>query len=174
MQEDVSSVWDVQRQLLATITDMGESLDTLVNKDQPASPWVADERIADSVSSRTGTRGLSPLQEKDEEDEDCVGKGLQDLGQKMTTVKAFPSGVAGGSLFSEGHRAISNPQLPIFGGPNTSGDASTSKQAGKVPLGHRPDSPESGVSVGFAPAGLCVSQLNMNMPLVFTARGNKT
>ena len=33
MQEDLSSVQDVQRQLLATVTDMGESLDTLVNKD---------------------------------------------------------------------------------------------------------------------------------------------
>ena len=38
MQEDLSSVQDVQRQLLATVTDMGESLDTLVNRDQPVSP----------------------------------------------------------------------------------------------------------------------------------------
>ena len=38
MQEDVSTMQDVQHQLLATVTDMGESLDTLVNRDQPASP----------------------------------------------------------------------------------------------------------------------------------------
>ena len=91
------------------------------------------------MSSRTGAKGLSPLLEKDEEDEDWVGKGLPDLGQKTTTVKAFPSGGAGGSLFSEGHRIVSPPEMPIFGGSNTSGDASTSKQASKIPLGNRPD-----------------------------------
>ena len=107
--------------------------------------------------------------EKDEEDEDWVSKGLPDLGQKMTTMKTCPSGAAGGSLFSEGHRTVSPPKMPSFGGPNTSGDASTSKQAGKIPLGNRPDSPESGVNMGAAPAGLCVGQLKMDMPPVFTA-----
>ena len=72
MQEDLSTVQDVQRQLLATVTDMGESLDTLVNKDRPVSPPAADERVADSVSSRVSARGLSPLLEKDEEDDDWV------------------------------------------------------------------------------------------------------
>ena len=84
-------------------------------------------------------------------------------------MKAFPSGAVGGSLFSEGHRTVSPPKLPIFEGPNMSSDASTLKQAGKVPLGNRPDSPESGVSVGAAPTGLRVGQLKMDMPPVFIA-----
>ena len=50
-----------------------------------------------------------------------------------------------------------------------SGDASTSKQAGKIPLGNRPGSPESGNSMGVAPAGLHVGQFKMDMPPVFTA-----
>ena len=50
-----------------------------------------------------------------------------------------------------------------------SGDVSTSKQAGKIPLGNRPDSPESGVGMGAALAGLRVGQLKMDMPPVFTA-----
>ena len=45
----------------------------------------------------------------------------------MTTLKASPSRVFGGSMVSKGHRTISPPKIPIFGGPNTSGDASTSK-----------------------------------------------
>ena len=66
--------------------------------------------------------------------------------------------------------ALSRPQKCLsFGGPNTFGDASTSKQAGKIPLGNRPDSPKSGISVGAAPAGLRVGQLKMDMPPVFTA-----
>ena len=64
---------------MAIVTDMGESLDTLVNKDQPASPPKADDRVAHLVSLRIGARGLSPLLEKDEEDEDWVGKELPDL-----------------------------------------------------------------------------------------------
>ena len=50
-----------------------------------------------------------------------------------------------------------------------SGDVSTSKQAGKIPLGDRPDSPESGINVGATPARLSVGQLKMDMPPVFTA-----
>ena len=169
MQEDLSSVQDVQRQLLATVTDMGESLDTLVHRDQLASSSAAEDRVADSVSSRAGARELSPLLEKDEEDEDWVSKGLPNLGQEKTTIKAFPSGAVGGSLFSKGHHTISPPKVQIFRGPNTSGDASTLKQAGKVPLGNRADSPELGISVGAAPAGLYVGQLKMDMPPVFTA-----
>ena len=83
-------------------------------------------------------------------------------------MKAFPSGAASGSMFSEGHRTISPPKLQIFGGPDTFGNASTSKKAGKVPLRDRPDSPNSGISVGAAPAGLHVGQLKMDMPPVFT------
>ena len=80
MQDDLSSVQDVQCQLLAIVTNKGESLDTLVNRDQPVSPSAAEDRVADSVSSRAGARGLSPLLEKDEEDEDWVSKELPDLG----------------------------------------------------------------------------------------------
>ena len=36
-------------------------------------------------------------------------------------------------------------------------------------MGNRPNSPESGVSVGVTPAALRVGQLKMDMPLVFTA-----
>ena len=87
----------------------------------------------------------------------------------MPKTKSFPSGAAGGSLFSKGHRTISPPKMPNFGGPNTSGDASTSKKAGKVPLRDRPDSPDSGISVGATPAGLRVGQLKVDMPPVFIA-----
>ena len=66
-------------------------------------------------------------------------------------MKAFPLGAAGGSLFSDGHRTISPPKMPSFGGPNTSGNANTLKQAGKIPLGNKPDSLELGVSMGVAP-----------------------
>ena len=48
---------------------MGESLDTLVNKDQPVSPSAVEDLVADLVSSRTGAKGLSPLLEQHEEDE---------------------------------------------------------------------------------------------------------
>ena len=93
--------------------------------------------------------------EKNEEDEDWVGKELPDLGQGKTTMKTFPSGAAG-SLFSEGHCTILPPKMPSFGGPNMSGDASTSKETGKIPLGDIPDSPKSGINVGAALAGLHV------------------
>ena len=59
---------------LATVTNMGESLDTLVNRDQPASPSAAEDRVADSVSSRAGAKGLSPLLGKDEEDAEPPAK----------------------------------------------------------------------------------------------------
>ena len=72
-------------------------------------------------------------------------------------------------MVNEGHRTVSPPKIPIFGGPNTSGDASSSKQASKVPLGNRPGSPELGFSVGAMPVGLCVGLLKMDMPPVFTA-----
>ena len=55
---------------------MGENLDTLVNTKQLASSPVVDDGVVDSMSSRIGARGLSPLMEKDEEDEDWVGKGI--------------------------------------------------------------------------------------------------
>ena len=68
MQEDLSSIQDVQRQLLATVTDMGESLDTLVNTERARKHPLLWQMIGllDSVSSRTGVRVLSPLLEKDE------------------------------------------------------------------------------------------------------------
>ena len=131
---------------------MGASLDTLVNRDQAVSPSAAEDRVADSVSSRAGARGLSPLLEKDEKDDDWVSKGLPDPDKEMPKRKSFPSGAAEGSLFSEGHRTISPPKMSSFGGPDTSGNVSTSKKADKVPLGNRPDSLESGISVGAAPA----------------------
>ena len=117
MKDDLSSIQDVQRQLLATVAEMGESLDILVSKDHPASPPAIDDPVADSVSSRTGAKGLSPLLEKDEEDEDWVGKGLPNLGQKTTTVKASPSGVFGGSMVSEGHRTVSPLKCLFLEGP---------------------------------------------------------
>ena len=55
---------------MATVTDMGESLVTLVNTERLASPSAVEDRVADSVSLRTGARGLSPLLEKDEEEEE--------------------------------------------------------------------------------------------------------
>ena len=109
------------------------------------------------------------LEKDEDDDDDWVSKGLLDLGQEKPKMKAFPSGAATGSMFSEGYRAVSHPKLQIFGGPNTSGDASTSKTVGKVPLLNMPDSPDSGVSIGAAPAGLRVGQLKMDMPPVFTA-----
>ena len=65
------------------MTEMGESLDTLVNTEGPTSSFAADDRVAYSVSLRIGAIGLSPLLEKDEEDEDWVGQrdtrsGLED------------------------------------------------------------------------------------------------
>ena len=84
-------------------------------------------------------------------------------------MKAFPSGATGGSLFSEGHRTVLPPKMPSFGGPNMSGDASMLKQAGKITLGNRPDSTESGINVEAVLAGLRVGQLKMDVPLVFTA-----
>ena len=75
-------------------------------------------------------------------------------------------------MISEGHRTVSALKVPNFGTlgqPNTSGSASTSKGADTVPLGDRPHSPESGISMEAAPAGLRVSQLKTDMPLVFTA-----
>ena len=123
---------------------MGESLDTLVNTEGPTSSFAADDRVASSVSLRIGAIGLSPLLENDEEDEDWVGTRTLVLGQKTTTVKAFPSGTFGGSLVSKGHCDVSQAKVTSFrtlGRPNTSGETSTSKRAGKVPLGDRHDSP---------------------------------
>ena len=57
MQENLSSVQDVQRQILAMVIEMGENLDALVNTEQLASSPVVDDRVSNSVSSRTGARG---------------------------------------------------------------------------------------------------------------------
>ena len=139
---------------------------------QPASSLAAGDQVADLVSSRTGARGLSPLLEKDEEDEGWVGKGIPDLGQKTTSVKAFPLGTFGGSMVSEGHRDISPPKVTGFGTlgwPNTFGEAGTSKQTSKIRLGDRPDSPKSSISIGAVPTELRIRQLKMDLPPVFTA-----
>ena len=101
-----------------------------------------------------------------------VGKGTPVLGQKMTTVKSFTSGTFGGSLISEGHRNVSSLKVTGFGTlgrPSTSGETGRSKRDSKVPLGDRPDSPESSLCMGAALAGLRVSQLKMDMPPVFIA-----
>ena len=173
MQEDVSSVQDVQRELLSTVTEMGSNLDTLVNRDQPVSV-VAEDRVADSVSSRAGARGLSPLLEKEEEDshDDWVDEGEPIPGtmKKPTTVKTFASKIFEDSMVSEGHRTVSPPAVTGFGAQGKASTSGEEKRAGKGPLGRgRPDSPESGVSVEAAPAGLRVGQLKMDMPPVFTA-----
>ena len=128
--------------------------------------------MADSVSSRTRARGLSPLWEKDEEDEDWAGKRMPNMGQKTTPVRVFPSRVFGGSFVSQGHCDVSPPKVTSFGtlgGPNMFGEMSTSKRASKVPLGDRPDSLESSISTGATLVGLHVGQLQMDMPPVFTA-----
>ena len=118
---------------------MGPNLNKLVNTDQPTSP-AADERVVDSVSSRTEPRGLSLLLEEETEDE--VDKGGPLLGEvkKSTMLKTFPSGI-GGPRVSEGHHDVSPPLGPFFGTlgeANTFGDANI---AGKGPMGDRPDSP---------------------------------
>ena len=74
-------------------------------------------------------------------------------------------------MVSEGHCTVSPQKVRSFGtlgGPNTFGNASTSKAAGKVLLGYRPDSP-GGSNMEVAPAGLRISQLKMDMPPIFTA-----
>ena len=131
MQKDLSSVQDVQRQLLSIVTKMGSNVDMLLHTDQPVSPVAADEKVADLVSSWAGARELSPLVEEDsEEEEDKGGLLLSDEEKKMTTVKTHPSGIAGPAV-SGGHHSVSPPLVP-FGG--TLGKASTSgpfKLAGK-------------------------------------------
>ena len=98
------------------------------------------------------------------------------MGQKTTSVKAFPSRRFGGPLISEGHRDVLPPKATSFGslgGPNTSSEIGTSKKADKLPLGDRPDSPKLGTSTRAAPVMLCVGQLKMDMPPVFTATRQK-
>ena len=87
-------------------------------------------------------------------------------------MKAFPLGTFGGSMVTEGHRDVSPPKVTSFGTlgrPNTSGEAGTSKRAGKVPLGDRPDLPDSSIRTGATPIGLHVGQLKIDMPPIFTA-----
>lgn len=75
-------------------------------------------------------------------------------------------------MISEGHCDLSAPKFTSFrtlGKPNTFGDNVTSKRAGKVPLGTRPDIPESNISVRATSMGFCVAQLKMDMPPIFAA-----
>ena len=109
------------------------------------------------------------MMEKDEED-DADDKGATLLGQKTIAVKAFPTWTSGGPLISEGHHDVSPPKFTSFrtlGKASTLGDTSASKRAGKVPLDHRPNSPESGISRGAAPTRLRVGQLKMDLPPIF-------
>ena len=110
---------------------------------------------------------------KKDEEYDWVDKGATLLDQKLTTMKAFPLGRFGGPLISEGRCDVSPPKVPSFGmlgKTSTSSETSVSKRVGKVPLGNRPDSQESGILTGVALVGLRVGQLKMGRPLVFTAR----
>ena len=96
----MSSVQDVQRQLLDTVTEMGANLDILMNTEKPASPTAqsaTNDRVADLVSSRTSLRGLSPLMEE-EEDDDVDDKRETFLGQKTTTLKVLLIGRFGGPM----------------------------------------------------------------------------
>ena len=49
----------------------------------------------------------------------------------------------------------------------------TPKQASKIPLGNKADSPESGINMGAGPAGLRVGQLKMDMPPASAASGEQ-
>ena len=112
MQEDLSTVKDVQAQLLSTVTTMGSNVDMLLHADQPVSPEAADEKVADSVSSRVGARELPPLVEEDMEDEDEARGLLSSEDNKTTTVKTHPAGI-GGPAISGGHRSVSPPSVPL-------------------------------------------------------------
>lgn len=134
---------------MSIITEMGANLDMLVNIEMPASLALQiDDKVADSMSSRTGHRGLSPLMEREEEEDvDDEGETLLD------------------------HNDTSPPKFPSFGTlgkASTSGETNTSNRAGNVLLGDRLDTPELGITRGVAPTGLHVSQLKMDMPLVFS------
>ena len=93
---------------------MGANLDIMVNTKRPASlaAQSANDRITDSVSSWIGPRGLSPLMEKDEED-DVDDKGETLLGQKMTTMKTFPTETFGGPMIGKSH-CNTMPHVPQF------------------------------------------------------------
>ena len=111
---------------------------TLLNTEQPASSPKREDQFADLVSSRTSPRGLSPLLEKDEENEDWAGKGILDLGRKTTSVKTFPLRTFGGSLVNEGHHDVSLPKVTSFGTlgrPNTFGETGTSKASWQATFG---------------------------------------
>ena len=119
---------------------MGANLDTLVNTKQLASSPAAYNRVADLVSSQIDATRLSPLLEKDEED-DWVDRGAALLDQEALNVKAFPSRTFRCPLISEGHRDVSPPKVPSFGmlgKANTFGETGTSKRADKVPLCNKP------------------------------------
>ena len=168
MQEDLSKVKEVQAQLLSTIMTMGSDIDMLLHADQPVSPEAADEKVADSVSSRAGARELPPLVEEDMEDDNEARGLLSSEDKKTTTVKTHPSRI-GGPAISGGQRSVSPPLVPFSG---TLGKASTSrtfKLAGKGFLDDRLDSPQSGVSGRAAIGDLRVGQLKMDMPPVFSA-----
>ena len=121
MQEDLSTVKDVQAQLLSTVTTMGLDVDMLLHMDQLVSPKVADEKVANSVSSRAEARELSPLVEEDSENEDDTGGLFSGEEKKMATMKTHPLGI-GGPAISRGHRFVSPPLVPFS---STLGKAST-------------------------------------------------
>ena len=96
-------------------------------------------------------------------------QGTTRPGPKDDTDEGFPSGAAGGSLFSEGHRTISPQKCRFLEGPTRLAMRVRQSKLARYPLGNKPDSPESGISVGAVPVGLRVGQLKMDMPPVFTA-----
>ena len=152
---------------MSTVTKMGSNVDMLLHTDQPVSPVGADEKVADSMSSRAEARELSPLVEEDIEEDDEEGL-LSGEEKKMTTVKTHPSRI-GGPVISGGHRSVSPPLVPFSGTLGKASTFGTFEPAGKGFLDDRPDSPGSGVSGRAATRDLRVGQLKMDMPPVFSA-----
>ena len=74
-------------------------------------------------------------------------------------------------MVNKAHRNVSPHKGNGFGPwgrPSASGETGTSKRASKVPLGNKSNSPQLGISIGATLVGLRVSQLKMDMPLIFT------
>lgn len=108
------------------------------------------------MSLRVGHRRLSPLVEKEEQD-NAADKGETLRGQNKTAMMTFPPRTFGGSLISEGHRNLSPTKFYSFGTlgkASKSSEIGASKNAGNVLQGDTPDTPKSGISRGATPEGL--------------------
>ena len=152
---------------------MGSNLDILVNIESPTSPMLqtaADHRVANSVFSRPGHRGLSPVLEKSEEDDVNSGDERETLlGYKKTIMKSFPFGTFGSPKFNEGHCDMPPHRFPSYGTLGKAsmlGETSGSKEVGNVLLSDRLDILELGNSRDVRAARLCVGFLKMDIPLV--------